>query len=330
MNRRLKALICGVALSLPRILSAAEEEKTVVAAKTATLSTAELVSSFTTASFFSPVSFFRIQLGDNGSATGVAAGEDSEFETVSFSVTPTIATIDNNVEPVLVSGDVSLVIFGVESFNELDMIAKGITLTLDQTSVTSTEVVTGGPNTSSAVTGNGWTIAPYYVKELENGYLMDINAGFGKNSLNTSSGGVTATPDSTRIFVSLGLSTNEAISDSVYMQYKGAASYTYDRVGSYIQSDNSAVEASTTKLTQLRLGATVSKQMENVVPFVSGTLISNSFSAAGGSGAQPKEHSFTTLMRVGFNFSHDLIYGSLAFQGERDKSSTQFYIGYRF
>ena len=330
MNRRIEAIICGVVLYLPHILLAAEEEKTVVAAKTSTLSTAELVSSFTTASFFSPVTFYRIQLGDKDSATGMAAGDDSEFETVSFSVTPTIATIDNNVEPILVSGDVSLAIFGVESFNELDMIAKGVTLTLDRTSVTSTEVVAGGPNTSSAVSGNGWTIAPYYVKQLENGYLMDINSGYGKNSLKTSSGGVTATPDSTRMFVSVGLSTTETISDSVYLQYKGAASYTYDRVGSYVQSDNSTVAASTTKLNQLRLGATVSKQMENVVPFVSGTIISNSFSASGGSGTQPREHSFTTLMKVGFNFSHDLIYGSLAFQSERDKNSTQFYIGYRF
>lgn len=323
-------LLIGIYLGISSSALADEEEKTVVAAKAATLSASDLVSSFTTASFFNPIGLFRIQLGDTDKQRGASASDDSEFETVSFSITPTVAAIDNDVEPILVDGDISLVILGIESFNELDMVAKGITLTLDQTSVTSTEVASGASNTSSSVSGNGWTIAPYYVVQLDGGELLDINIGVGKNNLDTSSSGVTASPESKRAFASIGLSTTEAVSEGVYVQYKGALSYTRDEVAAYTQSDATSVAKSTTELTQIRIGSTISKQFDGVVPFVSGTLIGNEFRAAGGSGNKPKEHSFTTLIKTGLNFSTNMVYGSLAFQTERDKSSTQFYVGYRF
>ena len=59
-------------------------------------------------------------------------------------------------------------------------------------------------------------------------------------------------------------------------------------------------------------------------------FIGNSFRSEGGSGSDPKEYSATALVKTGFNFSTDLFYGSLAYQAERDKSSAQFYVGYRF
>jgi len=329
MKRYLPRIFAGfLALGFGMQTLAEEEKKTVVAAKVATQSTADLVSNFTTASFYNSFGVFRIQLGEYNNHRGAAASDDSEFETISFSVTPTVASIDNRVEPILVKGDVSLVILGIEKFNELDMIANGITLTLDSTSVTSKEV--GLEDAASAVSGNGWTVAPYHVRQLENGFLLDINTGIGKNRLNTSSSNVTASPVSSRMFISTGLSSTEPLDNDMYLQYKGSLSLTKDKVDSYTQSDNSTVEDSETTLRQIRLGATLTKQLDGWSPFISGTLIGNSFSASGGGGTQPKEHSFTQLMKAGFNFSNDLLYGSFAHQVERDKSSTLFYIGFRF
>ena len=330
MNIQIKLLIPVLVAHLSSPALADEEGKSAVAAKAATASTAELVSSFSTASFFNPVGLFRIQLGEWERPRGAAASDDSEFETTSFSATPTMATIDNNIEPILVDGRVSLLILGIESFNELDLIAKGITLTLDQTSVTSTEVASGASRSSSKVTGQGWTIAPYYVTQLENGDLLDLNAGVGQNSLATSSSGVTADPSSTRAFWSIGLTRTRPVTESMYVQYKGAMSYTYDKIGGYSQSSGTAVATSTTKLAQARIGATLSRQMGAITPFVAGSIIGNSFRSEGGSGSDPKEYSATALVKTGFNFSTDLFYGSLAYQAERDKSSAQFYIGYRF
>ena len=75
---------------------------------------------------------FRYRLGLNESdLRGTAAGDeetedlDDEFVTRSFSVTPTVANIDNQITPILTDGQVRLMILGVEWFDELELTAKG-------------------------------------------------------------------------------------------------------------------------------------------------------------------------------------------------------------
>ena len=76
--------------------------------------------------------------------------------------------------------------------------------------------------------------------------------------------------------------------------------------------------------------ARFTQNYDGIAPFLGVSLIWNSFSASGGSGPAPREYDYTPLLSVGFNFSNDLLYGMVAMQGERDKKTTQFYIGFRF
>ena len=103
-----------------------------------------------------------------------------------------------------------------------------------------------------------------------------------------------------------------------------------DDVPSYTQSDGTTVPKSGTKHTQMMAEARFTQDMDGIAPFLGVSLMWNSFSASGGSGPAPREYDYTPLLSVGFNFSNDLLYGMVAMQGERDKKTTQFYIGFRF
>jgi len=183
---------------------------------------------------------------------------------------------------------------------------------------------------SSSVDGSGYTIAPYFVRQTESGGIHDVSFGIGQNSLKTKSSSATASLKSNRRFISTGYSSAEALSDTLLVQYKFTASHTQDSVPAYSQSDGTAVPKSGTKHTQMMAEARFTKDMDGIAPFLGLSLIWNSFSASGGSGPAPREYDYTPLLSVGFNFSNDLLYGMLAMQGERDKKTTQFYIGFRF
>jgi hypothetical protein len=330
------SLILGC-LVLPLFVQADEEERTVSAAKAATSAARNLISNFSVQSFGPTMPIFRYRLGLNdpdlrGTAAGDEEEQDSEdeFVTRSFSVTPTVANIDNQITPILTKGQVKLMILGVEWFDELELTAKGVTFTVDNTDITSTERVPPAADVSSSVDGSGYTIAPYFVRQTESGGIHDVSFGIGQNSLKTKSTSATASLKSNRRFISTGYSAAEALSDTLLVQYKFTASHTQDSVPAYSQSDGTAVPKSGTKHTQMMAEARFTKDMDGIAPFLGLSLIWNSFSASGGSGPAPREYDYTPLLSVGFNFSNDLLYGMLAMQGERDKKTTQFYIGFRF
>ena len=337
MNKKINLAIVGC-LFLSISIQADEEERTVSAAKAATGATRNLVSSFAVQSFGPTMPIFRYRLGMHDAILeGAAAGEtdeldsaDDEFVTRSFSVTPTVANIDNQITPILTDGQIRLVILGVEWFNELDLTAKGVTFTLDNTDITSTERVPPAADVSSNVTGSGYTIAPYFVRQTESGGIQDFSVGIGSNSLDTKTSSATASLTSNRRFISTGYTSAEALSDTLLAQYKFTASHTRDKVPAYTQSDGTAVPSSSTKHSQMMAEIRFTQDMDGIAPFLGLSLIWNSFKASGGSGPAPREYAYTPLISAGFNFSNDLLYGMVALQGERDKRTTQFYIGFRF
>jgi hypothetical protein len=221
-------------------------------------------------------------------------------------------------------------ILGVEWFDELELTAKGVTFTVDNMEITSTERVPPAADVTSSVDGSGYTIAPYFVRQTESGGIHDVSFGIGKNSMKTKSSSATASLNSDRRFISTGYSSSEALSDTLLVQYKFTASHTQDSVPAYTQSDGTAVPKSGTKHTQMMAEARFTQDMGGIAPFLGLSLIWNSFTASGGSGPAPREYDYTPLLSVGFNFSNDLLYGMVAMQGERDKKTTQFYIGFRF
>ena len=330
------SLILGC-LVLPLFVQADEEERTVSAAKAATGAARNLISNFSVQSFGPTMPIFRYRLGLNDSdLRGIAAGEqeerdaEDEFVTRSFSVTPTVANINNQITPILTEGQVRLMILGVEWFDELELTAKGVTFTVDNMEITSTERVPPAADVTSSVDGSGYTIAPYFVRQTESGGIHDVSFGIGKNSMKTKSSSATASLNSDRRFISTGYSSAEALSDTLLVQYKFTASHTQDSVPAYTQSDGTAVPKSGTKHTQMMAEARFTQDMGGIAPFLGLSLIWNSFTASGGSGPAPREYDYTPLLSVGFNFSNDLLYGMVAMQGERDKKTTQFYIGFRF
>jgi len=332
------SFILGCLVLLPLTVQGDEEERTVSAAKAATGAARNLISNFSVQSFGPTMPIFRYRLGLNDSdLRGTAAGEheqeedsEDEFVTRSFSVTPTVANIDNQITPILTEGQVRLMILGVEWFDELELTAKGVTFTVDNMDITSTERVPPAADVASSVDGSGYTIAPYFVRQTESGGIHDVSIGIGRNSMKTKSSSTTASLNSNRSFISTGYSSAEALSDTLLVQYKFTASHTRDDVPAYTQSDGTAVPKSGTKHTQMMAEARFTQDMDGIAPFLGVSLIWNSFSASGGSGPAPREYNYTPLLSVGFNFSNDLLYGMVAMQGERDKKTTQFYIGFRF
>ena len=115
--------------------------------------------------------------------------------------------------------------------------------------------------------------------------------------------------------------------DTLLVQYKFTASHTRDDVPAYTQNDGTAVPKSGTKHTQMMAEARFTQDMDGIAPFRDryGT-----HSARRGKRSASLEYNYTPLLSVGFNFSNDLLYGMVAMQGERDKKTTQFYIGFRF
>ena len=210
MLRKL-SLILGCVV-LPLIAQGDEEERTVSAAKAATGAARNLISNFSVQSFGPTMPIFRYRLGLNESdLRGTAAGEheqeedtEDEFVTRSFSVTPTVANIDNQITPILTEGQVRLMILGVEWFDELALTAKGVTFTVDNMDITSTERVPPAADVSSSVDGSGYTIAPYFVRQTESGGIHDVSFGIGRNSLKTKSTSTTASLNSSRSFISTG------------------------------------------------------------------------------------------------------------------------------
>ena len=323
-------LIASAPFALAQSLAfATDDNNAVVAAKSATAATTQLVNSFSTASFFGGGPLLSYRLGEITSR-GQAAGDNSDFESTSFSVTPTVATINNRIEPILLDGRGSLVIMGVEKFDEIDLTAEGITLTLDRTSVTSTQRVMGVADVASNVTGSGYTIAPYYVMQLESGRLVDFNVGLGRNNLRTTSSGVGAAPTSDRAFLSVGTSAVTPLTKNSYVQYKAALGYTYDGVDEYTQSDGTVVNKSATRLTQATAGANYTLRLDSFSPFAGVTLVRNSFSTSSSAGIQPREYASTLLLKMGVSFANESVYGNLSVQGERGKTSVQAYAGLRF
>ena len=195
--------------------------------------------------------------------------------------------------------------------------------------ITSTERVPPAADVSSTVEGSGYTIAPYFVRQTESGayttYLLGSvpttwirraapqphHSSPKDNSLAQDT--AQPKPSPTRCLYSTNL-------PQVTLGTTSPATPRRRHNGSEVR-DQAHSDDGEARFTQ---------DMDGIAPFLGVSLIWNSFSASGGSGPAPREYDYTPLLSVGFNFSNDILYGMVAMQGERDKKTTQFYIGFRF
>lgn len=303
-----------------------ESTKSSHAAMAASNATAETIRSHITGLFYGGTSFFRLSQSQNGDRA--AAWDEGQ---VSYSVTPTIVSIKNKLDPLHNSGNVGVVVTGIEHFDEIDTM-KGITLSIDTLNVTSSDVSNGiASAVNTAVRGKGFTLAPYLAKQLDSGWLFDASAGLGSSSLKTNTQGTTASPSTSRMFLSAGLSKVEGVfDDTVLLSTKLTASHSVDSVGAFVLSDATAMSSSKSILTQLKGSAGLSWPSEDGTPYVEGAFLINSFSATGGGSVKPREHSTVVSARIGYRIIKGDVYGDFSTQIERDKSRFQLYVGRRF
>lgn len=303
-----------------------ESAKTSHAAMAASKATADTIRSHITGLFYGGTSFYRLSQSQNGDRA--AAWDEGQ---ISYSITPTIVSLKNTVDPLHNSGTVGVLVTGVEHFDEIDTMT-GITLSFDTLSVTSTDVSNGAASAvNTAVRGTGFTVAPYLAKQLESGWLFDTSIGLGSSSLKTNTQGTTASPSTSRMFVSAGLSKVEGLfDDKVLLSTKFTASHSVDSVGAFVLSDATSMSSSKTALTQIKGGAGLNWPSEDGTPYVEAAFLINSFSASGGGSVKPREYSTALSARVGYRIIKGDVYGDFSTQFERDKTRFQLYVGRRF
>jgi hypothetical protein len=303
-----------------------ESTKASQAAKAASVATADTIRSHISGLFYGGTPFYRLSQSQNGDRA--AAWDEGQ---ISYSITPTVVSLKNTIDPLHNSGTVGVLVTGVEHFDEIDTMT-GITLSLDTLSVTSTDVSNGAASAvNTAVRGTGFTVAPYLAKQLESGWLFDTSIGLGSSSIRTNTQGTTASPSTSRMFVSAGLSKVEGLfDDKVLLSTKFAASHSVDSVGAFVLSDATSMSSSKTVLTQIKGGAGLSWPTDDGTPYVDAAFVINSFSATGGGSVKPREYSTALTARVGYRIIKGDVYGDFSTQFERDKTRFQLYVGRRF
>ena len=329
MKSVLQCGLVGALLSASVLAVAAESNesnKTSHAAMAASNATADTIRAHITGLFYGGTSFYRLTQSQNGDRA--AAWDEGE---ISYSITPTIVSLKNKLDPLHNSGTVGVLVTGIEHFDEIDTMT-GITLSIDTLGVTSTDVSNGAASAvSTTVRGTGLTVAPYLAKQLESGWLFDASVGLGSSSLKTNTQGTTASPSTSRMFASAGLSKVEGLfDDKVLLSTKFAVAHSVDSVGAFVLSDATTMASSKTVLTQLRGGTGLSWPTDDGTPYVDAAFVINSFSATGGGSVKPREHSTVLSARVGYRIIKGNVYGDFSTHIERDKTRFQVYVGRRF
>jgi hypothetical protein len=321
--------LCLVASSFAATAVAEENNKANAAARAATQATVATLQNHALGYFSGIRPTFRIGRLDSATQSPRGAAAQFDPEMVEYSVTPTAVAVNNSIAPILSKGSVGLVILGAEHFDEIDTVM-GLTLTIDTSAITVTEISSGGGTAVATVNGTGYTVAPYIAKQLESGMLLDASIGLGTSNSSIVRDTLSGKPQASRSFIAVGATKYINLSKKALLTTKMAFSLSHDKVGSFALSNGTTSAGSSTSLSQFKLSAQYRYQLEGITPFLEVGLITNSLTAKNSGGETPKEYAVTIPAAVGISFSKGNIYGIVKFQSERGKSQTQAYIGKRF
>ncbi len=172
-------------------------------------------------------------------------------------------------QPARSSGRVNLVLGGIDyTFN--NNVILGVAYTDDRTRI-------GTEFNNGSLSGNGYSIAPYIAVPFGRNWVFDASVGWGRNKLsqldNSAAVAVTGNAVDARFFSSLAVSYAAQIGK---LQWTGKGMYLFseDKVGQFTLSNNTLVAASTTRVTQLRLGGQLTYDMGGgVAPYAGLTYI---------------------------------------------------------
>lgn len=109
---------------------------------------------------------------------------------------------------------------------------------------------------SGSIRGDGNTIAPYFAWNFTPSLTMDLSAGFGRTRLALVNGttNVSGATNSMRSMLTAGLAWRQSVARWQFTS-RAALSTTSDRLSAYTNSANTAIAASTARVSQLRLGS---------------------------------------------------------------------------
>ena len=311
-----------------------QQAKPITTGTAATRTTMEALSSAITGSFLGGLSMFRIQLGESGwifERSMAASNGDSSW---SIWATPVYSSVNNRIEPLLTEGSVTLLLAGVE-YTLDDASIVGVSFTRDWARITSIERVAPNPDRRSAVRGLGYTIAPYFARQLGTDWLLDLSIGAGVNDLTSvQSNASVAKPKDDRSFASIGLTYLKPFAKRAVFTGKIGASVTRDAIDDFnsVLPSGAAtpVEGSDARLKQFRAGGQVSYQMGSFSPYIGAYALANDFTVVPDAPIKPREYAQVVQLVAGVNASTGPVYGALALLRERDRNQARVYLGLRF
>ena len=173
------------------------------------------------------------------------------------------------------------------------------------------------------LSGDGNTFAPYLAWAINRNWVLDAALGFGSTDLTIDvGGGVSGKTRDKRAFGSLGLSYMRAMG-KWQLTGKGQILAAEDRIGSYTQSNNTAIAGTTSRLTQLRFGGQAAYNFGGgVVPWFGLTYIydadrGNQTPVAGQNAANDRD---AILVQAGLNIqSKGRLYGGITLSSEQSR-----------
>ncbi len=254
----------------------------------------------------------------SGLKSGRAASD--EESNVSIWFTPVYSRFENSIEPLTSKGSVSLGLMGIE-YNYEDEIIAGVTIALDKTRA---QTIYNDGN----LLGNGYTLAPYFVYQIDASRALDISFGAGRTQYESLVNGATSSPQTRRQLFSAGF-TQAKISGKWMTLVKVGIAEMKDDVPVFVQGDNTNSDPSGTRMVQGKVGGQLSYRAGKFSPFVAGYMFSNNFTTYG-TGTQPKEYTSTPQIQLGVNASSGPVFGAAVFQAERDRKQLRVYGGIRY
>ncbi len=183
--------------------------------------------------------------------------------------------------------------------------------------------VAGGGNLS----GDGYTVAPYFGYILNRFWTLDGSVGYGRSSYDISGGGVSGSFRGTRTFGSIGLNYRQQIAGSRWgVIGRGALTSLSSRTSSFTATNNVFTDGTASDLTQLRLGGQLAYAASQFTPYFGLTYVYDirrpGSLIVGGQTSSGDRDAWVPAIGLRFSGSGS-VYGGLQLSSERGRSEAK-------
>jgi len=168
--------------------------------------------------------------------------------------------------PVGASGTVDVAVAGIDYLIS-NMVVAGVAVAGDRSRVNTAF-------NAGSISGNGYTISPYFGIALNREFTVDGTIGFGRGNVDLNAGGAgTGSFKDRRTISSVGLTYRKQSSGPWLISGRGALLNTSSKLGAYTLSGGGSVQDTTVNVTQLRLSGQLGYRAGIFTPYVGLTYI---------------------------------------------------------